>query len=139
MLSSWRGFVKCIIPTTLDTLTDTSTHVNICCVREIATLDPACCVVGEAPLGKRDAERLADALRVLADPARLRLVSLIAAEGEVCQCDLTRPLGLSQPTISHHLGVLTDAGVLEREKRGRWAFYRVRREPLTSLAGALGG
>ena len=106
-------------------------------MRQIATLDPSCCVVGEAPLGKRDAERLADALRVMADPARLRLVSLIAAEGEVCQCDLTRPMGLSQPTISHHLGVLTQAGLLEREKRGRWAFYRVRREPLASLASAL--
>jgi ArsR family transcriptional regulator len=106
-------------------------------MRQIATLDPSCCVVGEAPLGKRDAERLADALRVMADPARLRLVSLIAAEREVCQCDLTRPLGLSQPTISHHLGVLTEAGVLQREKRGRWAFYRVRSEPLRALAESL--
>jgi ArsR family transcriptional regulator len=106
-------------------------------MREIAVLDPACCVVGEAPLGKRDAEALAEALRVMADPARLRLVSLISAEGEVCQCDLTRPLGLSQPTISHHLRVLTDAGVLDREKRGRWAFYRVRRDPLQALSTAL--
>ena len=106
-------------------------------MREVAFIDPACCVVGDAPLGRRDAETLAEALRVLADPARLRLVSLIAAEGEVCQCDLTRPLALSQPTISHHLRVLEDAGVLEREKRGRWAFYRVRREPLAAIAAAL--
>ncbi len=106
-------------------------------MREIAVLDPACCVVGEAPLGKRDAETLADALRAVADPARLRLLSLISAEGEVCQCDLTRPLGLSQPTISHHLRVLVDAGLLEREQRGRWAFYRVQRQRLEPLSRAL--
>jgi ArsR family transcriptional regulator, arsenate/arsenite/antimonite-responsive transcriptional repressor len=106
-------------------------------VKTLEMIDPACCVVGDAPLGERDAETLAERLRVLADPARLRLVSLISAEGEVCQCDLTRPLGLSQPTISHHLSVLTTAGVLEREKRGRWAFYRVRSEPLRALAESL--
>ena len=108
-------------------------------MKEIAVIDPACCVVGDAPLPRGDAERLADALRALADPARLQLVSMIAAQGEACQCDLTEPMELTQPTISHHLRVLEEAGVLEREKRGRWAFYRVRREPLDALAAALTG
>ncbi len=62
-----------------------------------------------------------------ADPARLRLLSLIqsAPDGEACVCDLTAPLGLSQPTVSHHLRILTEAGLLEREKRGVWAYYRL--------------
>jgi ArsR family transcriptional regulator len=78
-------------------------------------------------LPAREAEEMAAALRVIADPARLRILSLIAnAEaGEACVCDLTDPLGLSQPTVSHHLKVLTEAGLLERDQRGRWAFYRL--------------
>ena len=75
---------------------------------------------------------MAGALRVLADPARLRLVSLIAAHdgGEACVCNLTEPLGLSQPTVSHHLKVLHESGVLDREQRGRWVYYKVRPETL---------
>jgi ArsR family transcriptional regulator len=82
---------------------------------------------------------LAGALRILADPARLRLISFISAhaDGEACVCELTDPLGLTQPTVSHHLRVLTDAGLLEREQRGRWAFFRIRPEPLELLRGAL--
>ena len=76
---------------------------------------------------RADAERLAGVLKALADPARLRLLSLIqsATDGEACVCDLTAPLGLSQPTVSHHLRILTEAGLLEREKRGVWAYYRL--------------
>src|ERR1051325_5168675 len=79
------------------------------------------------PIEKHDAERLASVLKALADPARLRLLSLIQSspEGEACVCDLTAPLGLSQPTVSHHLRILTEAGLLEREKRGVWAYYRL--------------
>lgn len=86
-----------------------------------------------------DAERLATALKVLADPARLRLVSLIAAQpaAEACVCDLTEPLGLSQPTVSHHLKLLQDSGILTREQRGRWAYYRLVPEPLRLLSEAL--
>jgi len=93
----------------------------------------------DAPLSAEEALDLASALRVVADPARLRLLSLIAsADGaEACVCDLTEPLGLSQPTVSHHLKVLTDAGVLRREQRGRWAFYHVLPEPLDLLRKAL--
>lgn len=79
------------------------------------------------PYDRVDAERLAGVLKALADPARLRLLSLIQAspDGEACVCDLTAPIGLSQPTVSHHLRILTDAGLLEREKRGVWAYYRL--------------
>ncbi|HEY7223155.1 MAG TPA: metalloregulator ArsR/SmtB family transcription factor [Micromonosporaceae bacterium] len=76
---------------------------------------------------KHDANALAGVLKALADPARLRLLSLIQAspEGEACVCDLTAPIGLSQPTVSHHLRILTESGLLEREKRGVWAYYRL--------------
>jgi len=92
-----------------------------------------------APLDDEAADRLASALKVLADPARLRLLSIIGADpqGETCVCNLTEPLGLSQPTVSHHLKVLTEAGLLEREQRGRWAFFRVRPDALEMLRGAL--
>lgn len=89
---------------------------------------PACCPpLADAPLGADDAETLARALKALADPARLRILSLVSAsaEGEICVCDLSEPLGLAQPTVSHHLKVLTDAGFLEREKRGTWAYFRL--------------
>jgi ArsR family transcriptional regulator, arsenate/arsenite/antimonite-responsive transcriptional repressor len=92
-----------------------------------------------APLGPDEAEDVAAALRVVADPARLRLLSLIstAEGGEACVCNLTTPLGLSQPTVSHHLKVLGDAGLVEREQRGRWAYFRVVPERLELLRGAL--
>ena len=82
---------------------------------------------------------LAALLKVLADPARLRLLSLVAAAegGEACACDLVDPVGRSQPTVSHHLSTLVDAGLLSREKRGRWAWYRLVPERLASLQAAL--
>jgi ArsR family transcriptional regulator len=126
----------------VDTLTDISTAVNMFAVKLIQTIDAACCpqVLG-SPLEEDEATKLANALRVLADPARLRLLSLIGAtaQGEACVCNLTEPLGLSQPTVSHHLKVLTEAGLLRREKRGRWAYYRVQPEPIELLRGALAG
>ena len=78
------------------------------------------------------------ALKAIADPARLRLLSLIQAQPghEACVCHLTEPLGLSQPTVSHHLKVLLQAGLVEREQRGSWAYFRVREEPLAALRGA---
>ncbi len=76
---------------------------------------------------------------MLADPARLRLLSIIGAhpDGEACVCDLTAPIGLSQPTVSHHLKILGDAGLVGREKRGRWVYFWVLPEPLELLRGAL--
>ena len=108
-------------------------------VQPIATITASCPPLLQGPLAAEDAERLAGALRVLADPARLRLLSLIQAqpEGEACVCHLTEPVGLSQPTVSHHLKVLVQAGLLEREQRGSWAYFRVVPEPLTALRDLL--
>lgn len=115
-------------------------------MKELAVIDPVralaeCCSPGPSrkPLPRREAERLAEAIGVLADPARLQLLSLIGAEpdGEACVCDLTEPLGLSQPTVSHHLKVLHRGGLLEREQRGRWAFYRLAPDRLAALQRAL--
>lgn len=100
-----------------------------------------CCPPGTADvLGEADAAELASLFKVLADPARLRLLSLVAAAeaGEACACDLVEPVGRSQPTVSHHLSMLVDAGLLAREKRGRWAWYRVVPERLAMLRDALG-
>jgi ArsR family transcriptional regulator len=92
------------------------------------------------PLDQIEADQLARALRTIADPARLRLLSLIQAQpnAEACVCHLTEPLGLSQPTVSHHLKVLLDAGLVERERRGSWAYYRVVPETLATLRDVLG-
>ena len=124
----------------VDTLTDASTAVNMWLVKLVQVISEQCCPqVLTAPLGAEDAEDVAAALRVVADPARLRLLSLIATAdgGEACVCNLTEPLELSQPTVSHHLKVLTDAGLLQREQRGRWAYYRVVPERVELLRGAL--
>ena len=108
-------------------------------MRTPLTIAECCTSPLKAPLDETGAEHLASAMKVLADPARLRLLSLIASGpgAEACVCDLTEPLGLSQPTVSHHLKVLHDSGLLEREQRGRWAFYRVVTGPLHLLADAL--
>lgn len=102
----------------------------------------ACCApVLESTLDPDQAEELAAAFKVLADPIRLRLLSLIAAapEGEAGACDLVGPLGRSQPTVSHHLSVLTGAGLLTREQRGRWAYFRVDPDRVAVLRDALDG
>jgi len=102
----------------------------------------ACCSPLSAdPLTGDQAERIAPLLKAMADPVRLRLLSLVAAHegGEACVCDLNDAFDLSQPTISHHLKVLHEAGLLDRSKRGVWVYYRVRREPLTDLAALIGG
>jgi ArsR family transcriptional regulator, arsenate/arsenite/antimonite-responsive transcriptional repressor len=102
----------------------------------------ACCSpLTKEPLSAAQAQRIAPLLKALADPVRLRLLSLVAshAEGEACQCDLNDAFDLSQPTISHHLKVLHEAGLLERDKRGVWAYYRVQAEALSDLGALLGG
>ncbi len=92
----------------------------------------------EEPLAAKEASMLADWYGVLADPTRLRLLSLIAATGEACAaCDLVEPLGVSQPTVSHHLKVLREAGLVASEKRGRWVYYRPIPERLSILSRAL--
>lgn len=102
-----------------------------------AANDAACCApASREAIGADEAEKLARLLKAVADPARLRLVSLVAAHAdlEACVCDLTEPLGLSQPTVSHHLKVLVDAGILSRDKRGTWAYYRLVPGALDALA-----
>jgi ArsR family transcriptional regulator len=108
-------------------------------VQTIAVIAAACPPLLQEPIGADDADQLAGALKVIADPARLRILSLIQAqpEHEACVCHLTEPLGLSQPTVSHHLKVLLQAGLVEREQRGSWAYFRVREEPLAALRALL--
>lgn len=104
-----------------------------------ATETVACCApVMRAPLAEADAEELASAFKVLADPVRLRLLSLISSrDGETCACELVDVLDRSQPTISHHLSVLHDAGLLSRAKRGRWVWYRTVPSRIEALRDSL--
>ena len=91
------------------------------------------------PLADAEAHALAAMFKALAEPARLRLLSLIASHqgGEACVCDLTEPVDLSQPTVSHHLKIHTDAGLITRDKRGRWAYYAVASDALDALGEVL--
>jgi ArsR family transcriptional regulator, arsenate/arsenite/antimonite-responsive transcriptional repressor len=125
-------------------------HIDICQYRRVSKsvleLTPvetlACCSpLTKEPLPAEQAERIAPLLKALADPVRLRLLSLVAshADGEACQCDLNDAFDLSQPTISHHLKVLHEAGLLDRTKRGVWAYYRVAPGALADLAALIGG
>jgi ArsR family transcriptional regulator len=99
----------------------------------------ACCgPLAAATLTDDQAAATAAVFRALADPARVRIVNVLAASGEpVCVCHLTEPLGLSQPTVSHHLKKLTDAGLLEREQRGRWAYFSLRPDAVETLAAVV--
>ena len=100
---------------------------------------PCCAPVLKGRLEPSQAEDLAARFRALGDSGRLRLLSYLASQpdGEACVCNLTEPLGLAQPTVSHHLKVLSDAGLLERERRGTWMYYRLRLDRLEELCGAL--
>jgi ArsR family transcriptional regulator len=101
----------------------------------------ACCPpLTREPISQDDAQRIAPLLKALADPARLRLLSLVASheDGEACVCDLNEAFDLSQPTISHHLKVLHEAGLLDRDKRGIWVYYRARTEAMAALGALIG-
>lgn len=110
--------------------------------RKLLTLDPiACCSpVRTDILDEAQAALLANSFTALADPIRLRLLSHIAAAGgdEVCACDLVEPSGRSQPTVSHHMKILVDAGLVAREKRGLWVWYRLIPSRLDALRSVLG-
>ncbi len=98
---------------------------------------PECCPSGlSQPIDRDTAYGLAQLLKAVANPARLQLLALIrdSEEGERCACDLTKPLGLSQPTVSHHLKVLTDAGLISRDQRGTWAWFSLVPERFAELA-----
>ncbi|MGU3357371.1 MULTISPECIES: ArsR/SmtB family transcription factor [Microbacterium] len=104
-----------------------------------AESESCCAPVTGAVISLEDAERTARTFKALGDPTRVRLLSLIAAsaDGEACVCDLTEPVGLSQPTVSHHMKQLVDAGLVTREQRGRWAYYRVITDALDAASRAL--
>lgn len=95
-----------------------------------------CCAPLAAPaLTEEEASATAELFKALADPARVRIVNLLAtSDGPVCACELYEPLGLSQPTVSHHLKKLTDAGLLEREQRSKWAYFSLKRDAVEKLA-----
>jgi ArsR family transcriptional regulator, arsenate/arsenite/antimonite-responsive transcriptional repressor len=108
-------------------------------MKTVATIAASCPPLLERALAPDEADELARVMKVLADPARLRLLSLIQAqpEREACVCHLVEPLGLSQGTVSHHLKALLTAGLVTREQRGSWAFYRVAPDALDSIRALL--
>ncbi|MGH2707288.1 MAG: ArsR/SmtB family transcription factor [Actinomycetota bacterium] len=110
-------------------MAETGEDAEVCCPSDLPT-----------PLDEGEAKELARRFAALADPARLRLFALIAAQpaGEVCACALVEPLGRSQPTVSHHLRVLYEAGLVDRERRGSWVWYRAVPARLEALTAAIG-
>ena len=117
----------------MDRLTHISTYVNVFLMEKMLCCTPLL----TTPLQRSDADELAARFRALADPVRLRLLSLIADRGEVCACDLVVPLGISQPTVSHHLRTLFEADLVARERRGRWIHYRLVDSTVDALRQAL--
>ena len=106
----------------------------------MALIAGQCCPpLTSTPLSTAEAAQLAQVLKAVAEPTRLRLLSLLAAHegGEACICELTAPVGLTQPTVSHHMKILVDAGLLTREQRGKWAYYRLVDGALDALASVL--
>jgi len=110
-------------------------------MKKVATLEPCCARLLADPLSPAAAEELAGAFKALADPVRLQLLSLIAnaPEGTACSCDLEAPVGKSQPTVSHHLSILAEAGLITKEKVGRWVNCTVVPERIAALRAVLAG
>jgi ArsR family transcriptional regulator, arsenate/arsenite/antimonite-responsive transcriptional repressor len=106
-----------------------------------ASAPTQCCPsVLAAPLGAVDAAELATGFSALSDPVRLRVLSILAAspEGEVCVCEFVEPLGKSQPTISHHMKILSEAGLVQGDRRGKWVWYSLNHQRLSDLRAAIG-
>ncbi|MGZ4384578.1 MAG: ArsR/SmtB family transcription factor [Gaiellaceae bacterium] len=102
---------------------------------EVAAIE-CCAPLAAAALSAQEAEATAELFRALGDPARVRIMNLLATSGDtVCACNLTGPLGLAQPTVSHHLKKLVEAGLLEREQRGKWAYFSLNKGAVAKLAG----
>src|SRR6266480_2043566 len=108
-------------------------------MQALPVLQPICCGPEVEPLGSAAAEDLATRFKALADPTRVAIVNSLSAADEVCVCNLTETFDLSQPTISHHLKILREAGLVESTRRGTWAYYRLVPEAIEALRGALGG
>ncbi len=107
-------------------------------MKTLAVLPVICCGPATEPLSERERDELAARFKALADPTRVAIVNRLAAAEEVCVCDLTETFELSQPTISHHLKILREAGLVESTRRGTWAYYRLVPEAIDALRGALG-
>ena len=107
-------------------------------MQALPVLQPICCGPDVEPLDREASEQLADRFKALADPTRVAIVNSLSAAEEVCVCNLTATFHLSQPTISHHLKVLREAGLVEASRRGTWAYYRLVPKAIDALRGALG-
>jgi ArsR family transcriptional regulator len=107
-------------------------------MKRLAVITPVCCGPGTPPIARSDAEALADRFKALADPTRVGIINRLAGAAEVCVCDLTAAFDLSQPTISHHLRVLRDVGLVTAAKRGTWSYYRLVPDAVEPLRIALG-
>jgi ArsR family transcriptional regulator len=107
-------------------------------MKSIATLPALCCGPATEPLAVHERDQLAAQFKALADPTRIAIVNRLSVADEVCVCNLTEAFDLSQPTISHHLKILRDAGLVESTRRGTWAYYRLVPEAVEALRGALG-
>jgi len=117
----------------VDQMSKTASAINV------RPVDQCCPSVLSAPLDAAEAAELASGFHALSDPVRLRVLSMLAdaPDGEVCVCDFVEPIGKSQPTISHHLKVLSETGLVQGEKRGRWVWYSLNRERLAALRAAI--
>jgi ArsR family transcriptional regulator, arsenate/arsenite/antimonite-responsive transcriptional repressor len=107
-------------------------------MKSIAVLPAICCGPETEPLAVHERDQLAATFKALADPTRVAIVNCLSAADEVCVCNLTATFDLSQPTISHHLKILREAGLVESTRRGTWAYYRLVPEAIDALRGALG-
>jgi ArsR family transcriptional regulator, arsenate/arsenite/antimonite-responsive transcriptional repressor len=107
-------------------------------MKSIAVLPALCCGPETPPLSEPERDELAARFKALADPTRVAIVNQLSAAEEVCVCNLTETFDLSQPTISHHLKILRDAGLVESSRRGTWAYYRLVPEAIDAVRGALG-
>lgn len=108
-------------------------------MKTLPLLPTGCCTPGAPPLSADAREDLAGRFKALADPTRVAIVNMLAGAEEVCVCVFANELGLSQPTISHHLRILREAGLVQARKAGTWAYYRLVPETVVELAGALSG
>jgi ArsR family transcriptional regulator, arsenate/arsenite/antimonite-responsive transcriptional repressor len=108
-------------------------------MKMLEVLPTLCCGPGTAPLDVAERDALAARFKALSDPTRVAIVNRLAAADEVCVCDFVASLDLAQPTVSHHLKVLREAGLVESSRRGTWAYYRLVPESVAALRGALGG
>src|SRR5579862_3760632 len=102
-------------------------------MKTLTVLQPLCCALDTPPMPREAAEDLADAFKALADPTRVAIVNRLSIASAVCVCDLTDAFRLSQPTISHHLRILRDAGLIDLERRGTWSYYRLVPEAVARL------